>query len=313
MLGELELRVEATVSPKPDSSSFWKESRIAVLLTMKTQSHQVDPNTEGPDFLKDVSIAKKLAEIGKVPGENPKPENPKPTGETVEQESPWQRPEILSKDVVASGKNWKEFGPLVASSAWYAGFFMAQEKVFVSDGSSAIEELQGQWFSNFTSVLDIMHALSYSLAAARAIHSDKQESWQCYRRFATRIWQGNVDEVIAELYDHQTKLGMPPEDVGDNDPREIVRCAAVYYRNHRTRMNYPLYRRKGYPLTSSIMESTVKQVSRRAKGTQKLWSTEGGKALLRLRGDYISDSEPMNAYWKQTGKNADGCRAYLSA
>lgn len=295
-------------SPKPDSSSFWKESRIAVLLTMKTQSHQVDPNAELPDFLQDVSIAKKLAEIGKVPGENPKP-----TGETVEQESPWQRPEMLSKDVVASGKNWKEFGPMVASSAWYAGFFMAQEKVFVSDGSSAIEELQGQWFSNFTSVLDIMHALSYSLAAARAIHSDRQESWQCYRGFATRIWQGNVDEVIAELDDHQTKLGMPPEDVGDNDPREIVRCAAVYYRNHRTRMNYPLYRRRGYPLTSSIMESTVKQVSRRVKGTEKFWSTEGGEALLRLRGDYISDSEPMNAYWKQTGKNADGCRAYLSA
>jgi len=69
-------------TPKPDSDSFWKESRIAVLLTMKTQSHQIDPNAELPDFLQDVSIAKKLAEIGKVPGENPKPSN-----ETVDQES----------------------------------------------------------------------------------------------------------------------------------------------------------------------------------------------------------------------------------
>jgi hypothetical protein len=34
---------------------------------------------------------------------------------------------MLSKEVVASGKNWKEFGPMVASSAWYAGFFKAQE------------------------------------------------------------------------------------------------------------------------------------------------------------------------------------------
>jgi hypothetical protein len=295
-------------TPKRDSDSFWKESRIAVLLTMKTQSHQMDPNAELPDFLQDVSIAKKLAEIGKVPGENPKPSN-----ETVDQESPWQRPEMLSKEVVASGKNWKEFGPMVASSAWYAGFFKAQEKVFVSDGSSSIEEMQGQWFSNFTSVLDIMHALSYSLAAARAIHSDQQESWQCYRRFATLIWQGNVDQVIAELDDHQTKLGLPPGDASESDPREIVRRAAVYYRNHRTRMNYPEYRRKGYPLTSSIMESTVKQVSRRVKGTEKFWSTAGGEALLRLRGDYLSDSQPMDAYWQQTEKNANGCRAYLSA
>lgn len=293
---------------KPDSGSFWKESRIAILLTMKTQSHQVDPNAELPDFLQDVSIARKLAEIGKVPGENPKPSN-----ETVDQESPWQRPEMLSKEVVASGTNWKDFGPMAASSAWYAGFFTAQEKVFVSDGSSSIEEMQGQWFSNFTSVLDIMHALSYSLAAARAIHFDQQESWQCYRRFATCIWQGHVDEVIAELEDHQTKLGLPPKDASESDPREVVRRASVYYRNHRTRMNYPEYRRKGYPLTSSIMESTVKQVSRRVKGTEKFWSTDGGEALLRLRGDYISDSKPMDAYWKQTAKNADGCRAYLSA
>ena len=88
---------------------------------------------------------------------------------------------------------------------------------------------------------------------------------------------------------------------------------SIYYRNHRTRMNYPQYRRKGYPLTSSIMESTVKQVSRRVKGTEKFWSTDGGEALPQLRGDYLSDSEPMNAYWQQTTKNADGSRAYLSA
>lgn len=119
--------------------------------------------------------------------------------------------------------------------------------------------------------------------------------------------------MIAELEDQQTKLGLPPKDASESDPREVVRRATVYYRNHRTRMNYPEYRRKGYPLTSSIMESTVKQVSRRVKGTEKFWSTDGGEALLRLRGDYISDSKPMDAYWQQTTKNADGCRAYLSA
>ena len=293
---------------KPDSGSFWKESRIAVLLSMKTQVYQVDPNAELPDFLQDVSIAKKLAEMGHVPGENPKA-----CHRDGEEESPWQRPEMLSKEVIASGKNWKEFGPMVASSAWYAGFFKAKEKVFVSDGSSAIEEMQGQWFGHFTSVLDIMHALSYSLAAARAIHADPQESWSCYRRFATHIWQGKVDEVIAELDQHQERMGIPAADASESDSREIVRRARVYYGNHRGRMNYPEYRKKGYPLTSSIMESTVKQVSRRVKGTEKFWSTDGGEALLRLRGDYISDSRPIDGYWQHTTKTADGCRAYLSA
>lgn len=293
---------------KSQSGSFWKESRIAILLSMKTKSHQADPDADLPDFLQDVCIAKKLAQIGGVAGENlsvPHADAP--------EESPWQRPEMLSKEVVASGKTWKEFGPMVASSAWYAGFFKATEKVFVSDGSSAIEEMQQQWFGNFTSVLDIMHALSYSLAAARAIYRDQTDSWECYRRFARLIWQGNVDAVIAELGEHQKALGDPPADASDTDVREIVRRSRVYYGNHRSRMNYPAYRQRGYPLTSSIMESTVKQVNRRVKGSEKFWSTAGGEAVLGLRAAYISDSKPMDDYWKHTQQTATGCRAYLAA
>lgn len=94
----------------------------------------------------------------------------------------------------------------------YQRFDRGDEKVFVSDGSSAIEEMQQKWFGNFTSVLDIMHALSYSLAAARAIYRDQTDSWECYRRFAWLIWQGNVDAVIAELGEHQKALGDPPAD-----------------------------------------------------------------------------------------------------
>jgi hypothetical protein len=285
--------------------SFWKESRIAVLLAMQGETHQVDPDPDLPDFLQDVGIAKKLSEIGKVAGENAKGNRP-----SDQPEPPWVRPEMLRKEVIASGKSWKEFGPLVASAAWYAGFFKASHKVFVSDGSSSIEEMQGQWFSNFTSILDLMHALSYSLAAARAIFADADESWAGYRRFATAIWQGKVNCVIAELDEHQVKLGMPPDDASDTDRREIVRRARVYYRNHRSRMNYPEYRKKGYPLTSSIMESTVKQINRRVKGSEKFWSTSGGEALLRLRGDYISDSRPMDDYWRITQQSADGCRTY---
>jgi len=289
----------------PRSDSFWRESRVGILLSMQTESYQVDPNADLPAFLQDVSIAKKLAQIGNVPGENPTSER-----KDADADPPWQRPEMLSKQVVASGKTWKEFGPMLASSAWYNGFFASTEKVFVSDGSSVIESMQGEWFSNFTSVLDLMHALAYSLAAARAIDTDQAASWERYRRYATFIWQGQVDRVIADLDAHQECLGLPPKDASESDAREIVRRARVYYRNHRERMNYPEYRRRGYPLTSSIMESTVKQVGQRVKGTEKFWSGEGGEAILRLRGDYLSESQPMEAYWDLAQSAVDRTREY---
>lgn len=52
------------------------------------------------------------------------------------------------------------------------------------------------------------------------------------------------------------------------------------------------------------------QVSRRVKGTEKFWSSEGGEAVLQLRGDYLSDSEPMESHWLQPITKANGFRAY---
>jgi hypothetical protein len=75
-------------------------------------------------------------------------------------------------------------------------------------------------------------------------------------------------------------------------------------------MDYPSYRRQGFPLTSSLMESTVKQVSRRVKGSEKYWSPAGSEIMLRLRGEYLSDEKPMDAYWQRRSQTATGTRAY---
>ena len=65
-------RLERNEKPL-QTESHWKESRIAVLLTMQSMAHESDPAPELPEFLQDVSIAKKLAEIGDIGGENPHP------------------------------------------------------------------------------------------------------------------------------------------------------------------------------------------------------------------------------------------------
>ena len=78
-------------------------------------------------------------------------------------------------------------------------------------------------------------------------------------------------------------------------------------------MDYPRYRREGFPLTSSLMESTVKQVSRRVKGSEQYWSSAGDEGMLRLRGNYLSDDDPMSEYWSSRSRDACGTRAYRAA
>jgi len=303
--------------PRPASArkgEHWKETRIGILLSMIGEQYSSDPQPALPPELRHEAMAEKLSEIGKTGGKLVA------LDETTEADSASRAasdglvgPTLESRSVVASRQSWEAFGPLLASQAWYRGFAAAERKVFVSDGSPTIEKMQRTHFPHYTSVLDILHALSYSLAAARAVSEDEASARRKYDLWAAKIWEGRVDDVIDELVAYGSKLGEPPPDARSDDPREVIRVSRGYYENHADRMDYPRYRRNGFPLTSSLMESAVKQVSRRVKGSEKYWSTGGGEAILRLTGEYLSDDEPMRSYWKCRSIQATGTRTYRSA
>jgi len=61
-------------------------------------------------------------------------------------------------------------------------------------------------------------------------------------------------------------------------------------------MKYPEYRKQGLPLTSSPIESTVKQINRRIKGTEKFWS-EGADPMLHLVADRLSQTNVTAKFW----------------
>ena len=289
----------------------WKESRIGILLRMSGDSYDVDPQPQLPGELRYNAMAETLAQIGKTGAKLDYDGDESDDRQALTADgNGLVGPELQQRDVVASRMPWDDFGGLLASRAWQHGFAAATRKVFVSDGSAAIEKLQGRCFSHYTSVLDILHALSYSLAAARAVSKNETAAQVKYDVWAAMIWEGRVEDVISELIAYGTKLGTPPPDAKTDDPREVVRVARVYYENHARRMNYPEYRRQGFPLTSSLMESAVKQVGRRVKGSEKYWSSAGGEALLRLRGEYLSDSKPMQAHWANRPQRATSHRAH---
>lgn len=308
----LDRSLPSSGKPSARKGDHWKESRIGLLASLSGPQHDVDPQPDLPPELRYQAIAEKLSEIGKTGSKCESPADDSAAA-GVSPASPSDGlvgPALESRRVVASRQNWESFGPLLVSQAWHHGFAAATRKVFVSDGSSTIEKLQRTHFSRYTSVLDILHALSYGLAAARAISGDESAAEKQYDVWAEKIWQGRVEDVINELIAYDAKFGEPSPDARSDDPREVLRVSRVFYENHAERMNYPEYRRQGFPLTSSLMESTVKQVSRRVKGTEKYWSSTGGEAILRLRGEYLSDDKPMASYWAHRPRQADGTRAY---
>jgi hypothetical protein len=161
-------------------------------------------------------------------------------------------------------------------------------------------------------IIDFIHVLSYVFAAATAGRPFGQ-GWAVYVRWIGLVWQGSVAEVITELERRQEELGLPTKDESETSPRRVVADTLRYLKNNQDRMKYDEYRRLGLPITSSHVESTVKQFNRRVKGTEKFWSEEGAEALLQLRADYLSETETMEKFWQEREATATGRRCYRRA
>ena len=93
----------------------------------------------------------------------------------------------------------------------------------------------------------------------------------------------------------------------------VVSTALGYLQKHTDKMRYPEYRCQGLPITSSYVESAVKQFNQRVKGTEKFWTEAGAEALLQLRADYLGSTNVLADFWETRQASATGQNNYAQA
>jgi hypothetical protein len=300
----------------PAAAGHWREDKVALLLTMSSAASGADPCPDIPASFLDVvripQLARQLKKDAR-PTEDAVAgaDEPEAAAEAL-REGAYQPPAVASRQVVASRGRWQAFAPLVAAAAWAAGFQGAARRAFVGDGAANNWKLQRRFFGSFVPVLDFIHALSYVFAAAAAGRKFAA-GWAYYRQWIGWVWQGQVGRVLAALRARQAELGLPEKGAAETDPRQVVAKAFTYLENHQDKMRYDAYRREGLPITSSLMESAVKQINQRVKGSEKFWSEAGSEAVLQLRADQLSDGEPLAAFWERRQAAATGQRRYRRA
>jgi hypothetical protein len=302
--GRYQRRDHFGAKDRPAGSNHWKEDKVGCLLSMTGRQYAVDPMPDFPEWLASCSAVAELAKMAEKTGVSEASPDSAGHHAKVDDAFGYKPPKLVSRDVLASGDDMDSFGWQLAASAWQHGFPAAERLAFVADGAHANWTIHRKHFGRAVPILDLMHALSYAYSAAKSAETD-----DAYPRWAAWIWSGKVDRVTAELRAEQERLGQPPPNAEASDPRQRVHRAITYYENHRWRMNYPEYRRLGLPLTSSHIESTIKQIAARIKGSEKFWRRPMAEAILQLRADYLSDSRPLHSFWlrhqtRQTGANA---------
>ena len=298
---------------EPPATGHWREDKVALLLTMQSAVAEADPCPDIPaGFLDVVRIPKLARQLKKNvrASEDAVADSDEPEAAVeVLHEQAYEPPKVSARQVVASRQCWPAFAPVVAAAAWTGAFQGATRRAFVGDGSANNWALQRRFFGSFVPILDFIHALSYVFAAATAGRKFVP-GWACYREWITWIWQGKVSQVITALRQRQAELGLPEKDEAETSPRQVVSKTLTYLENHQDKMQYDAYRKEGLPITSSLMESTVKQINQRVKGSEKFWSEAGSEAVLQLRADQLSDGDRLAAFWQRREAAATGQRRY---
>ncbi len=277
----------------------WRENKNALFLRMKSNCFADDPQPGLPAcFANRERMKKLLPGVGEEHVPLAAVEQAAASAGAAEDhiEHDW-RPERLFRTCLSSLVDSDAFGRMMEVEADARGFYHAAKKAFVSDGLPYNWAIQKRHFGDFTPILDFVHAVEHLYEAARSVHDDAERRWTEYLRWARDCWGGNVRQVIAELREHQRQVGLPRKDCEKTDPRKILADAIGYFQNNALRMDYPTYRQQGLPTTSAHMESLVKEINARVKGTEKFWNDgASGEAILQIRAAALCEDDRLSNF-----------------
>jgi len=277
----------------------WNETKNAIFVSASSETSASDPDAESPACFLDRAHVAKLSEKAKIrekPGENEDftdQSEELASAEAAIIESK-HKPKRILRTVLSSMKNSSEFGHQMKREAARRKFDSAPRKAFVADGLTCNWTIQQMHFKDYVPILDFTHAVSYLFTASLICLGKGEKAWEQYCDWMTAAWRGNVGRVLMELRGHQQQLGLPPEDAAEDDHREQLRRVIGYLENSRRRMKYDQYRCQGLPTTSAWMESAVKEVNYRVKGTEMFWNNPAGaEAILQIRSAGLSEDDRL--------------------
>lgn len=277
----------------------WKETKNALFLRMSSAVQEHDPCPELPHTLQNRRRIRELAlELsGSASGVEAPLDESEGSAENASEPptaAHYEGPTKLLRTCLSSLDDMAAFGPLMAAEAHRKAFFQATRQAFVADGQKCNWTVWKKHFPTFTPITDLLHALSYAYHAAIAIGGDEDFSWGQCLEWIEAVWQGRVTDVIAALTEWLASQAPIDDSAPPDDPRRTVQSSLTYLTNNRSRMHYPAYRKQGLPITSSLMESLVKEIHWRVKGTEKFWNNPTGAApILALQAAALSEDQRL--------------------
>tara|TARA_R110002033_G_scaffold168869_1_gene208929 strand:- start:40 stop:1308 length:1269 start_codon:yes stop_codon:yes gene_type:complete len=181
------------------------------------------------------------------------------------------RCELLSSDYVAHLGSSKDFLPKMEY-----GIENIKNKVFIADGATWIWNWVEDTYPECEQIVDFFHAKEHLCEFAKEYFKDKGHRGKWIDKQSEVMLNKGMSPVIKSLH----KL---PEKT------DKLRQLIGYYTNHQKRMQYHLFKEKGFIIGSGAIESAHKDVlQKRLKLSGQRWTKKGLQQITQLRVIYKS-------------------------
>jgi hypothetical protein len=315
MLDGGRLQTRAEDGGRGVSEASWRESKVACCLTLQTKVQDVDPKPEPPSkFLEPTEAARLASEVkrrsrpasGRNDGHCEEPQSPKGKKQkkAAKRRCLRKRNRTQVRTIIATMENSEEFGWQVAAEVHRRGLDRAKRNACVCDGQAYNWSIYEMHLLpvGFVAILDFVHLLAYLYDAAHALRgSDAARGWKTYEQWLRWAWSGKVSVLLPSLRDAAIELAAKGPAAAAR--RQAVDETLTYVMNNRERMDYAEYCRLGLPVSSAPVESTIEQINRRVKGSEKFWLEGGAEAILQLRAAQLSQDDRWNRNWSRPRKH----------
>lgn len=217
-------------------------------------------------------------------------------------------PEELLKTYVGTVGTLENLENELLVEALRRGVQKALSVVAVSDNGHGLPTMWPRLFKQLSIALfrvtDFYHCAERLSACARIVKGEsaaaKREQKKYFQRLRTWLWNGKTKKLLAELSTAASTLAPRPERLADleNHPgAKTLWTHVFYFEKYKDTMDYPEYRRKGWPMGSGAIESACGQFGERVKHNRMRWTRRAADALHVVKAAIYSQDGRWEKRW----------------
>jgi hypothetical protein len=209
-------------------------------------------------------------------------------------------PKEIVKTYVGSVQDIEAFGRDLHTEAERRGMKDAKEIVIVSDGGHGLPRMFEREFPGVPRITDFYHAAERLAECARIVCGEGEKRNRLYDELHALLWHGKVGGVTRKLSRRASRLAPRPEELSELDSSPEARKLwehVMYFEKNEATMDYPAYRARGWPVSSSTVESACGQFGDRVCHARMRWTRRGAQALHQVKAAILSQDDRWNARW----------------